>query len=73
MVDVDELSKGIKFGWTSEQVQEYAKQFMKDNGYKLTEAGKQVAIAELQDLQDSYPPQIITVITTAISLLSEEE
>lgn len=73
MVDVDELSKGIELGWTSDQVQEYAKQFMKDNGYKLTEAGKQVAIAELQDLQDNYPPQIIAVITTAISLLSEEE
>lgn len=73
MVDVDELSKGVELGWTSEEVQKYAKQFMKDNGYKLTEAGKQVAIAELQDLQDNYPPQIIAVITTAISLLSEEE
>lgn len=50
MVDVDKLSKGVELGWTSKEVQEYAKQFMKDNGYKLTEAGKQVAIAELQDL-----------------------
>lgn len=44
-VDVDKLSKGIELGWTSEEIQEYAKQFMKDNGYKLTETGKQVTTA----------------------------
>lgn len=61
------ITGGIAIGWTTKEAKETAKQFMEDNGYKLTETGKQVAIAELQDLD--YPEEVIAAVSMAIVLL----
>lgn len=61
------ITGGIVIGWTTKEAKETAKQFMEDNGYKLTETGKQVAIAELQDLD--YPEEVIAAVSMAIVLL----
>lgn len=63
----ERITGGVALGWTSQEVKEAARQFMKDNGYKLSETGKQVAIAELQDLD--YPEEVIAAVSMAIVLL----
>lgn len=63
----ERITNGISEGWNNKEVKQAAQQFMKDNGYKLTEAGKQVAISELQGLD--YPEEVIAAVGTAIALL----
>lgn len=63
----ERITQGVAIGWTTKEAHEAAEQFMKDNGYKLTDAGKQVAIDELQDLD--YPEEVIAAVGMAIALL----
>lgn len=63
----ERITNGISEGWNNKEVKQAAQQFMKDNGYKLTDAGKQVAIDELQDLD--YPEEVIAAVGMAIVLL----
>lgn len=65
---INRVSYGVKCGLSNKMVREVAKQFMKDNGYKLTETGKRVAIDELE-LLDDYPVELISAIGAAIATL----
>lgn len=64
----ERIASGIKRGLAEDEIREAAERFMQDNGYKLTDAGKQVAIAELEDL-DEYPSELIAAVGTAIATL----
>lgn len=62
-----ELIQEIELGW-KEESQDIALQFMKENGYKLTEMGKNQALNDL-DILDPQP-KYATAIKTAIALLN---
>lgn len=68
---MNELLCGLTLGFSNQKIQEVAKQFMEDNGYKLTPQGKSLAISELESLaeSDTYPADLVISLTTAITTL----
>lgn len=68
---VEALTGAIIVGWNDQKIKQLAMQYMQDNGYRLTPAGKALAINELQGLD--YPSTIIAAMGTAIALLEEEQ
>lgn len=71
---MDKVVNGVKIGFTSEEMQEKAKAFLLENGYKLTSYGKNQAITDLE-INDGYgyDEEFITALKTAIAMVKEEE
>lgn len=67
----NELLCGLTLGFSNQKIREVAKQFMEDNGYKLTPQGKGLAISELESLaeSDTYPADLVISMTAAIATL----
>lgn len=71
---MDKIVNGVKIGFTSEEMQKKAKEFLLENGYKLTSYGKNQAIEDLE-VNDGYgyDEEFITALTTAIAMVEEDE
>lgn len=67
-----ENMEGIKIGMSG-KMDEIAKQFMEENGYKMTRLGKNQAINDLEAIDDcEYDTEFITALKTAIATLPVE-
>jgi len=66
---MQEIIEGIRIGM-SDNMPKLAKQFMKENGYKMTIYGKNQAITDLE-VNDGYgyDVEFITALKTAIATL----
>lgn len=49
-----ELIEGLELGMSHEKIQQIAREYMTSNGYKITPAGKQLAINELESYADEH-------------------
>ena len=70
---MERIINGIKIGM-SDNMESAAKQFMLENGYKLTLNGKNQAITDLE-VNDGhgYDVEFITALKTAIAMLKVGE
>ncbi len=67
----EEIKTGYMLGFSNEEIRGTARQCMKDNGYKLTPQGKELAISELESIgeAESYPVDLIIAVSTVIQTL----
>lgn len=53
-----------------EKAQEIAEDFMKNNGYKLTEIGRNQAMIDLQSIDDTtYDPEDLLILQCCIAIM----
>ncbi len=72
-ISLNEIRSGMATS-SNEEVIKAARQYMKDNDFKLTPEAKLIAIGQLEDISDdgSYPPDMLLAVAVAIVGLSEE-
>lgn len=75
-METEQLVKGISKALNDEAKQQVAEEFLRSNGFKLTEAGVRVALVELEDMlnyMDVSIEQASAVLTAVAACKIEEE